>query len=47
MMGADMVKINSQDEMVWLNKFGAKFWIGLSRQPTSWQWTDGSSLTTS
>ncbi|XP_053183609.1 C-type lectin domain family 9 member A-like [Scomber japonicus] len=44
--GADLVIINSQKEMVFLNKFGTlKFWIGLRRLSgqSNWMWTDASS----
>ncbi|XP_034543455.1 C-type lectin domain family 7 member A-like [Notolabrus celidotus] len=48
-LGADLVRINSQREMEFLNLIGRglKFWIGLSCSPmSSWSWTDGSTLQT-
>ncbi|KAM4569883.1 C-type lectin domain family 9 member A-like [Odontesthes bonariensis] len=45
--GADLVIIDSWEEMGFLNKLGAnsKFWIGLSRTSGTdkWMWTDGRS----
>uniref|UniRef100_A0A3B3ZER9 C-type lectin domain-containing protein n=1 Tax=Periophthalmus magnuspinnatus TaxID=409849 RepID=A0A3B3ZER9_9GOBI len=43
-MGADLVVIKSQEEMTFLNEFGHKFWIGLSRIDGVWKWIDGSSV---
>nr|XP_020442643.1 CD209 antigen-like protein E [Monopterus albus] len=47
---ADLVIINSRQEMEFLNQLGAhlKFWIGLSQTPSQsmWVWTDGTSLGT-
>lgn len=44
---ADLVIINDQEEMDFLNQLGVglKFWIGLKQAPweTAWKWTDGSS----
>ncbi|XP_051242130.1 C-type lectin domain family 9 member A-like [Dicentrarchus labrax] len=52
--GADLVIIDSQEEMVFLNKLGArlKFWIGLSQSSThrylsTWAWANGRSFVTS
>nr|XP_029137703.1 CD209 antigen-like protein D isoform X2 [Labrus bergylta] len=48
--GADLVIINSQSEMMFLNKVRAhsKFWIGMDGMSSSYsnKWTDGSSLKT-
>uniref|UniRef100_A0A3Q3EU04 C-type lectin domain-containing protein n=1 Tax=Labrus bergylta TaxID=56723 RepID=A0A3Q3EU04_9LABR len=48
--GADLVIINSQSEMMFLNKVRAhsKFWIGMDGTSSSYsnKWTDGSSLKT-
>ncbi|KAJ0051086.1 hypothetical protein NL108_012302 [Boleophthalmus pectinirostris] len=44
-MGADLVVIKSQEEMMFLNNHGDKFWIGLSRTSNDvWQWIDRSSV---
>ncbi|XP_023190451.1 CD209 antigen-like protein E isoform X1 [Xiphophorus maculatus] len=45
--GSDLVIINSQEEMEFLDQLGAqlKFWIGLKEasRGSGWKWTDGSS----